>query len=78
MTGTNLNKLRVEPLESNEGFINSAHDNLTEVRKKYDQIKKQRIMIETKIEKMKEDSHKLETLENEYVDKISMAKTKAI
>ena len=77
MTGTNLNKLRVEPLESNEGFINSAHDNLTEVRKKYDQIKKQRIMIETKIEKMKEDSHKLETLENEYVDKISMAKTKA-
>ncbi len=36
MTGTNLQKLRVEPLELNEGHYTSAHDNLTEVRTRYD------------------------------------------
>jgi hypothetical protein len=53
MTGTNLNKLRVEPLEPNEGQYNSAHDNLTEVRVKYDEIRKQRVGLEEKIDKMK-------------------------
>lgn len=45
MTGTNLNKLRVEPLETNDGQYNSAHDNLTEVRSRYDEIKKQRVQL---------------------------------
>lgn len=40
MTGTNLNKLRVEPIEPNEGQYLSAHDNLTEVRLRYDDIRK--------------------------------------
>lgn len=45
MTGTNLNKLRVEPLENNDGQYHSAHDNLTEVRARYDEIKKQRVQL---------------------------------
>lgn len=53
MTGTNLNKLRVEPIEPNEGQYNSAHDNLTEVRFKYDELKKQRVGLEEKIDKLK-------------------------
>jgi len=40
-------------LESNEGHFNSAHHNLTEVRKKYDEMKKERVVIEEKIDKQK-------------------------
>ena len=53
MTGTNLHKLRVEPIEANEGQYNSAHDNLTETRVRYDEIKKQRVKHEKKIENLK-------------------------
>lgn len=53
MTGTNLNKLRVEPLELNEGQYTSAHNNLTEVRVRYDEIKKQRVVLERKIDNLK-------------------------
>jgi hypothetical protein len=45
MTGTNLNKLRIEPIESNEGQYTSAHNNLTEVRVRYDEMKKQRVIL---------------------------------
>ena len=45
MTGTNLHKLRVEPLESNEGQYTSAHNSLTEVRVRYDEMKKQRVIL---------------------------------
>lgn len=40
LTGNDLNKLRVEPQEPNEGEYKSAHYNLTEVRKRYDEMKK--------------------------------------
>lgn len=53
MTGTNLNKLRVEPLETNDGQYYSAHDNLTEVRARYDEIKKQRVQLERRIDGIK-------------------------
>lgn len=45
MTGTNLNKLRIEPIEPNEGQYTSAHNNLTEVRVRYDEMKKQRVLL---------------------------------
>jgi hypothetical protein len=45
LTGNDLNKLRVEPLEANEGEYNSAHHNLTEVRKHYDEMKKERVAL---------------------------------
>lgn len=53
MTGTNLNKLRIEPIESTEGQYTSAHNNLTEVRVRYDEMKKQRVIFERKIENLK-------------------------
>lgn len=53
LTGNDLHKLRVEPLESNEGEYHSAHHNLTEVRKRYDEMKKERVALEEKIEKEK-------------------------
>ena len=53
LTGNDLHKLRVEPLESNEGEYHSAHHNLTEVRKRYDEMKKERVALEEKIEKDK-------------------------
>lgn len=48
-----MNKLRVEPIEANEGQYNSAHDNLTEVRLRCDEMKKQRVILERKIGSLK-------------------------
>lgn len=43
VTGHDLNKLRKEPLDDEDGFYEAAHLNLTEVRKRYDEMKKQRV-----------------------------------
>lgn len=53
-------------MESNEGHFNSAHHNLTEVRKRYDEMKKERVAIEEKIEKQKEEMGKLSIFKSEY------------
>ena len=57
MTGHDLNKLRKEPLDSEDGFYEAAHMNLTEVRKRYDDIKKQRVQKDENIKRLKVNLH---------------------
>jgi hypothetical protein len=50
---TDLNKLRKEPIQSEDSYYESAHTNLTEVRKKYDDVKKQRVQKDENITRVK-------------------------
>ena len=44
MTGRDLNKLRVEPIQAKNGEENAAHGSLMEVRERYDEMKKKHMM----------------------------------
>ena len=53
MTGNDLNKLRIEPLQSRNGEEGSAHCNLMGVRLRYDEMKKNSCLSEARILKQK-------------------------
>jgi len=44
VTGRDLNKLRVEPLQPKNGEALSAHCSLMDVRERYDEMKKKHMM----------------------------------
>ena len=51
--GENLNKLRKEPQEEKDQMYEISHQGLTDTRKKYDDMKKQRIKIDDQIYRLK-------------------------
>ena len=44
--GDNLNKLRKEPLENKDQMYQTSHEGLAGIRKKYDEMKKQRVKMD--------------------------------
>ena len=53
MTGRDLNKLRVEPIQPKDGEELSAHCNLKEVRLRYDELKKKNQLADQHIRDQK-------------------------
>ena len=53
LVGDNLNKLRKEPLEEKDKMYETSHEGLANVRKKYDEMKKQRVKMDEKIYRLK-------------------------
>lgn len=51
--GDNLNKLRKEPLENKDQMYQTSHEGLAGIRKKYDEMKKQRVKMDEQIYRLK-------------------------
>jgi hypothetical protein len=61
--------LRKEPTIAEDVLYTAAHDNFTNVRKKYDDVRKQSVQKEETIRKLKEDIQKYQIFENEFSSK---------
>ena len=53
LVGDNLHKLRKEPLEEKDQMYENCHQGLTDTRKKYDDMKKQRVKMDEAIYRLK-------------------------
>lgn len=74
LVGDNLHKLRKEPLEEKDQMYETCHQGLIDTRKKYDDMKKQRVKFDESIYRLKEDIRKYKIFEKEYNDKIDQGR----